>query len=363
MKQHAQKIIGALALLIAAALTPSAKADLVQTVDVNPDPDVFECYITASERDVTIDGSTVHALVYKDESAAVPPASAGIPILVMNLKVGEKVICHFVNQLSTESAGIHWHGLELDNDSDGTPISQDAVLPGQSYTYQFETFRPGTFWFHPHMLPGNTLFGGMYGVIIIENNIEASLKGTTLPDDANTHTLAMSDIDFDASGIVGKDFGGVTKKLNELVELCHLHNIGDPGGDMAACNTATVPGSIVLVNGQKPDAVANTPMFVVPSGQRVRLRLLSESISRHFRLKLLNSGDNKLYRIGGQGGLLDNVVLEGGTKGTWVTTYDVGEILVGPGERDDVIVVRRRRRRAIRRTAQCRGTNARRGLR
>jgi hypothetical protein len=66
---------------------------------------------------------------------------------------------------------------------------------------------------------------------------------------------------------------------------------------------------------------------------------LSESISRHFRLKLLNSGDNKLYRIGGQGGLLDNVILEGGTKGTWVTTYDVGEILVGPGERDDVIVV------------------------
>ena len=341
MKLHAQKIIGALAILIAAALAPSAKADLVQTVDVNPDPNIFECFITAIERDVTIDGSTVHALVYKDESAAVPPASAGIPILVMNLKVGEKVICHFVNQLSTESAGIHWHGLELDNDSDGTPVSQDAVLPGQSYTYQFDTSRPGIFWFHPHMLPGNTLFGGMYGVIIIENNIEASLKGTVLPDDANTHTLAMSDIDFDASGVVGKQFGmpATTKKLNELVELCHLHNIGDPGGDMAACNAATIPGTIVLVNGQKPDAVAHTPTFVVPSGKRVRLRLLSESISRHFRLKLLNSGDNKLYRIGGQGGLLDNVILEGGTKGTWVTTYDVGEILVGSGERDDVIVV------------------------
>ena len=151
MKLHAQKIIGALAILIAAALAPSAKADLVQTVDVNPDPNIFECFITAIERDVTIDGSTVHALVYKDESGAVPPASAGIPVLVMNLKVGEKVICHFVNQLSTESAGIHWHGLELDNDSDGTPVSQDAVLPGQSYTYQFNTFRPGIFWFHPHM--------------------------------------------------------------------------------------------------------------------------------------------------------------------------------------------------------------------
>ena len=74
----------------------------------------------------------------------------------------------------------------------------------------------------------------------------------------------------------------------------------------------------VLVNGQKPDPGAETPKFTVPSGKRIRLRLLNESISRHFRLKLLNSSDNKLYRIGGQGGLLDNVVLEGGTKGTWV---------------------------------------------
>ena len=85
-----------------------------------------------------------------------------------------------MNQLSTESAGIHWHGLELDNDSDGTPdLSRRSVFQAKSYTYQFETFRPGTFWFHPHMLPGNTLFGGMYGVTIIENNIEASLKGTS----------------------------------------------------------------------------------------------------------------------------------------------------------------------------------------
>ena len=126
MKRHAQKIIGALAILIAAALAPSANADLFQTADVNPDPNIFECVITAIERDVTIDGSTVHALVYKDESAAVPPASAGIPIQVINVKVGEMIICRFVNQLSTDSASIHWHGIELDNDSDGTAVTQDA---------------------------------------------------------------------------------------------------------------------------------------------------------------------------------------------------------------------------------------------
>ena len=85
---------------------------------------------------------------------------------------------------------------------------------------------------------------------------------------------------------------------------------------MPPAASAGAPGATVLVNGRKPDAVAQTPKFVVPSGKRIRLRLLNESISRHFRLTLINSGDNKLYRIGGQGGLLDNVILEGGTKGT-----------------------------------------------
>ena len=108
---------------------------------------------------------------------------------------------------------------------------------------------------------------------------------------------------------------------------------------MLACNASTIPGITVLVNGQKPDAGAQTPKFVVPSGKKIRLRLLNEGISRHFRLKLLNSGDNKLYRIGGQGGLLDNVVLEGGTKGTWVTHYRPGRDRARLGERADVIIV------------------------
>src|SRR4030095_10113098 len=125
------------------------------------------------------------------------------------------------------------------------------------------------FWFHSHMLPGNTLFGGIYGVLIIENNIEADLIANgTVPAESDTITLAMSDIEFDAAGVVGKDLGGVTKTLNELIELCHLDGIGDPGGVNAACGLSGVPGTTVLVNGQTPDAAAQTPKFIVPSGKR-----------------------------------------------------------------------------------------------
>jgi FtsP/CotA-like multicopper oxidase with cupredoxin domain len=342
MKRNTRNLVALLAILFVAALTPSASADLFSLTDVNPDPNIFECDLTAIEKDVTIGGATVHAFNFKDENAAAVPASAGIPILVIKVKVGDEIICRFKNELTMESASIHWHGIELDNDSDGTAVTQDAVLPGQRYTYNFKTFRPGLFWFHSHMLPGNTLFGGMYGVIIIENPIEASLVAAgTLPADADTFTLAMSDIGFDpATGNVGKQIGGAGPyhTENELIAICHLWGIGDPGGMMSACNASTIMGSTVLVNGQTPDAAAQTPKFIVPSGKRIRLRLFNESISRHFRLKLLNSGDNKLYRIGGQGGLLDNVILEGGTKDTWNTLYDPGEILIGSGMRADVLI-------------------------
>ncbi len=341
MNTRLSALTGALAFFIVAATSPSAIAGLLSVTDVNPDPNIIEIFLTAKERDVTIGGANVHANVYNDEMAgAVPPASGGIPVQVINAKVGDLIICHFVNQLPGESASIHWHGIELDNDSDGTAVTQDAVLPGQSYTYQFRTFRPGLFWFHSHMMPGNTTFAGMYGAIIIQNNIESTpARPAILPAEADTYTLALSDIDFDAMGKVGRSFGGGTKTINELVELCHLWTEGDPGGDMTACNAATIPGGTVVVNGQKPDAGAQTPKFVVPSGKKIRLRILSEGLSRHFRLKLLNSADNKLYRIGGQGGLLDNVQLNGGVKGTWDTKYDVGEIALGSGDRADVIIV------------------------
>ena len=48
-----------------------------------------------------------------------------------------------------------------------------------------------------------------------------------------------------------------------------------------------------------------------------------------------------LVRVGGQGGLLDNAVVEGGLPdgpGGFDFKYDEGEILLGPGERDDVVV-------------------------
>jgi len=320
---------------ILAAFASPAWAGLQAAHDVNPDPRIFEAYLTADEHEIPINGTLVHAMVYRDESTGI----AGIPAPEIRVHVGDLVILHFRNDLDADSASIHWHGLEPDNDSDGTAVTQDAVLPGQSYTYRFRISRPGLYWYHSHMLPGGPTFAGMYGPIVIESDIETSLKGSVLPAETDTHSLVLSDIEFDPlTGKVGKPLGGVITEVNELVQLCVLGNEGDPSGNRGACSVL-FPGNTVLVNGEPPSASAQMPSFVVASGQRIRLRLFNAAIARHFRLRLVGSADNKLYRIGGEGGLLDSVQLDGGVKGTWDTSYDLGEITIGSGERADVIVV------------------------
>ena len=50
-------------------------------------------------------------------------------------------------------------------------------------------------------------------------------------------------------------------------------------------------------------------------GEGIRLRLINTSTNRHYRLKLLENGDdNNLYRIGGEGGFLEFVRREGGMR-------------------------------------------------
>src|SRR4029079_14858816 len=44
-----------------------------------------------------------------------------------------------------------------------------------------------------------------------------------------------------------------------------------------------------------------------------------------------------LYRVGGEGGLLDNVKLDGGTA-PFDWDYNAGEILLDPGDRTDVVI-------------------------
>ena len=83
--------------------------------DTNPDPNIVETTIVADEASVDIGGGvTAHAQTFNGQ----------IPGPTFKLKVGDTVIVHYENHLDRES-GIHWHGIELSNNMDGTPLPHD----------------------------------------------------------------------------------------------------------------------------------------------------------------------------------------------------------------------------------------------
>ncbi|GJL54196.1 MAG: hypothetical protein NPIRA02_13280 [Nitrospirales bacterium] len=345
-----------------------ASLSLVSATDVNPDPNIFEAYLTADEQDVMIDGTTVHALVYRDDPPGGGGAPAGIPAPMIVVTVGDKLIIHLRNELDgifqenflvNEKTSIHWHGIELDNNSDGTAVTQDQLRHGDTYVYRFTVTRPGIFWYHPHMKPTGQEFAGMYGALIVKDSREDDLEERgRIPK--NVRTIILSDIEFvdrtdvqrdprleSHIGVVGfQDGGGIGnfKTVDAIVEFCAEEL---SRGALIDPNTGCriLSGDTVLVNGGVVRASTHT--IVAKSGEGIRLRLINPSITRYFRLKLVGNTDtngnpdSNLYRIGGEGGLLESVRLEGGVLGRWNTGYEKGEVVLAPADRADVVLVPR----------------------
>uniref|UniRef100_A0ACD5WSC2 Uncharacterized protein n=1 Tax=Avena sativa TaxID=4498 RepID=A0ACD5WSC2_AVESA len=88
-------------------------------------------------------------------------------------RAGELVSVTVNNKLHTEGLVIHWHGMRQVGTpwADGTAsISQCAINPGESFTYEFVADKPGTFFYHGHF--GMQRAAGLYGSLIVEATAE-----------------------------------------------------------------------------------------------------------------------------------------------------------------------------------------------
>ncbi len=139
---------------------------------------------------------------------------------------------------------------------------------------------------------------------------------------------------------------------------------GDPrppfeAGDIPSIQTKLRAGRVnegttVLTNGRNVGARAGGPKdegyvpgalaagastLAVQPGQGLRLQIVNAATTRFMRLQLTEpDGDLvPLFRVGGEGGLLNSAILEGGTEGGWDTKFTEGEILLLPGQRADVV--------------------------
>lgn len=281
--------------------------------DLDPSAHRFEGVVRAAPATLELTGEPVDFLAY----------NGTVPGPLLRVALGEQVSVRFDNALPDDvdwASGVHWHGIEGYNASDGTPVTQAATMPGESFVYEFTATRAGVFWYHPHVRGAQALFSGLYApLIVVDPDEDTLIEEGLLP--AEDRVVVLSDT-WTAQGIVTSA------------------EVDDPMETMNGTE-----GRTLLVNGQED------PVLEVVAGSAVRLRLINASITRFWRLSVPGEA---LYRVGGQGGLLDRVRVEGGTvegerfdvetgellgPATVDLGYAAGEILLAPGERADVVLI------------------------
>jgi FtsP/CotA-like multicopper oxidase with cupredoxin domain len=190
-----------------------------------------------------------------------------VPGPVIRIVHGQRLRANLVNH-SGRPATIHWHGMILPNDMDGTQnVTQPAVAAGESFLYDFIPGPTGTRWYHDHLSDG--ISRGLFGLIIVEEpsderaDVEYALVFHDLPNLA-TFEAAMRGV----SKAPMVDPAGSP----ELLAMKPDDKMGDEVAYIAHCiNGASYP---------------NTKPLPVRVGQRVRLRILNANLTqtRYIRL-------------------------------------------------------------------------------
>jgi len=87
----------------------------------------------------------------------------------LRVRQGDDVEVVLENDDVDKGVTIHWHGVDVPNAEDGVAgVTQNAVLPGQRYTYRFRVDQVGTFWYHTHQVSSKEVRRGLFGVFVVE---------------------------------------------------------------------------------------------------------------------------------------------------------------------------------------------------
>ena len=140
---------------------------------------------------------------------------------------GDKVRLFVTNKLP-EHTTIHWHGQRLPNGMDGVGgLNQPQINPGQTYVYEFEARRPGTFMYHPHADEMTQMAMGMMGMWVTHPKHPKALPGYQDCDRDFCFLLNAYDI----------EPGSAVPKVNTMLDfnLWTFNSRAFPGIDPLVC--------------------------------------------------------------------------------------------------------------------------------
>jgi len=92
--------------------------------------------------------------------------NGSIPGPTLRVPEGSEVKVDVHNEGDLE-ATVHWHGLRLDNRSDGTHETQQPIPTGGDFSCRVQFPDPGLYWYHPHIREDYGQEMGLYGNVVV----------------------------------------------------------------------------------------------------------------------------------------------------------------------------------------------------
>ncbi len=201
---------------------------------------------------------------------------------LIHVRQNSTITVLFQNKLDQPSA-VHWHGVRLDNKSEGAVgVTQAAVPSGGSFTYTVHFRDAGIYWYHPHVREDIQQALGLYGNMLVDspdpdyygkaNRDEIITLDDLLIDDAGILPFGRETSNFSIMGRFGNVFmingepnwttrvnkGDVVRFFITDVSNARMYNLGFGGA----------PIKLVAADLSKYEREVMVPSVVIAPAQR-----------------------------------------------------------------------------------------------
>lgn len=274
---------------------------------------------------------TTQEASWKGQTQPVLVVNNQLPAPTLRFKEGDQVTIHVHNKLEAGSS-IHWHGILLPWQMDGVEgVTQDAIKPGETFTYSFHLKQSGTYWYHAHSKFQEQQ--GIYGAIIIDP------KEPALYSYQDDHVIVLSDwVDENPESVLSHlksdgDYYTPRAPLQpSLTKFLNDYQKGTPEEQdkliasykmmqhmrMSIYDLADVGYDLYLLNGQTLDDPWTS---IVRQGNTIRLRFIGASGSTIYRVKIPGSTFKIIH-----------------VQGNDVLPQEADSFKIAPGETTDILL-------------------------
>ena len=191
----------------------------------------------------------------------------------IDLAVGDRVEVQITNKLPI-GTDIHWHGIDVPNDQDGvSPVTQELVESGDTYTYRFTVTEPAIGMYHAHAHAHESVPNGLFGTLYVGDlplPAGKTVSGIPIPRDlqiAQDLPMVLNDAGVIGLSLDGKSFPATAPVVADLGDWLRITYFNE-GLQVHPMHLHGFEQIVIAKDGEPLDAPYAADTILVGPGER-----------------------------------------------------------------------------------------------